>query len=143
MIVWTNGHMREAVRRTYELAADLITPPPSLFHAAAMLVRGHSIALDEHGWRTRLLDAGFSMERVDKEVRRVDALATGRLVRADGWGVRMGTGPGATWAVFQANRGEAEACVKAARDASPHRERGFVTLVRLRAVQKAPKKERP
>lgn len=88
-IVWTEAHQREALRRRYELAAELESAG---FSNAARMMASREWVVIESDWRRQLAgDAvreggeyaptGFAWARIDREVRRVDALATGRLVR--------------------------------------------------------------
>jgi hypothetical protein len=85
---WTEAHQREAQRRTYEIAAELV----GAGHVAAawMLVPpslADGIAQSEEFWRDWLGTVShdgrplLDPARIDREVRRVRGLAEGRLVR--------------------------------------------------------------
>lgn len=82
MSEWTDAHRMEALRRTYELAAELAALSTEQGRIEGLLGGAHVIAADGiDRWAEDLRDAGFDVARVDREVRRVDGLATGRLVR--------------------------------------------------------------
>lgn len=87
---WIEAHRREALRRTYEIAAEMQP------YEAAWLTQGaESYAKNEVAWRNNLSDensAALSVGRIDREVRRVRALAEGRLVRETTWRVEYPTG---------------------------------------------------
>lgn len=81
---WTDEHRSEARRRAYELAATLPAQ------------KARTIALDaewgaagEQHYRRILREAGLDTGRIEREVRRLRALAEGRLVREVTWHVRM------------------------------------------------------
>lgn len=80
---WTEAHRREALRRTYEIAAELAG-------AGSPYARGLAedpFVASEDGWRGWLA-AGIDAARINREVRRVRALAEGRLVRVTTWCMR-------------------------------------------------------
>lgn len=82
---WTEAHRREALRRTYEIAAEIAAKDDS--NAAAWLCEGAAgYAQTEALWRSELGDH-CDPARIDREVRRVRALAEGRLVRETAWTV--------------------------------------------------------
>ena len=87
-MTWTDLHKREALRRTYELVAELIGQGRDS-DAEELLEVPHNMAELEETWRADLGSA-FSAERIEREVRRVHALAEGRLVRREGWGFKTG-----------------------------------------------------
>lgn len=68
---WTEAHRREALRRTYEIGAELVADDGDDHRAYLLLETG----------------TPYAGGRVDREVRRVRALAEGRLVRDTGWRV--------------------------------------------------------
>lgn len=85
---WTRAHAREAMRRTYEIAAELAGD--GRYGAAWMLIppkANDNIAPSEDFWRGWLSSVGaygkpaLSPARITREVGRVRALAEGRLVR--------------------------------------------------------------
>lgn len=86
MIPWGKVHTREALRRTYEIAAELVATDPE---TAARLGRVCAAPMAEGAWRAFLEGAptrgaprlGLDRARIVREVRRVRALAEGRLVR--------------------------------------------------------------
>lgn len=73
---WTDAHRREALRRTYEIAAELARHG-TLY--SADVLRGNR--RDEAEFRDAMAAAGFAAARVNREVRRVRDLAEGRMVR--------------------------------------------------------------
>lgn len=93
---WTEAHRREATARTYEIAADIVRRegmgPRTGAAWIAKLIEGN--VFNEESWRGMLRpgNAGFAPDRVDREVRRVRALAEGRLVRETTWFVRYRNG---------------------------------------------------
>lgn len=122
-IEWTEAHKREAERRTYEIAANLSPCEPL---AAHNLARGaNECAERASAWRGLLLVALSSLPdadvlrvsaRIDRETRRVDALATGRLVRETGYEIGVRTKDGFH---MQAWRPDLDAAEKA-RDTNQH-----------------------
>lgn len=91
-IKWTDAHRREALRRTYEIAAEFVAAE-SARRAAYLVIDAHSYAAIEQDWREDLADTrgpAFDAARIDREVQRVHALATGRLVRETLWQSRGG-----------------------------------------------------
>jgi len=75
---WGEDHRREALRRTYEIAAELIANDDEI--GAELITSDPSVvAGDEFLWRKSLMrvgpEAGFTKDRIDREVRRVRALA--------------------------------------------------------------------
>lgn len=84
---WGGAHQREALRRTYEIAAQMVAENrgPSADRLALDL---RADVGSEQEWVRRLLRwSGLDSARIDREVRRVHALAEGRLVRDRGWRV--------------------------------------------------------
>jgi hypothetical protein len=80
---WTEAHRREALRRTYEIAAGFAGAGHD---AAAAWIRSALGWVDsEAHWREALGLASVDPARIDREVRRVRALAEGRLVREVTW----------------------------------------------------------
>lgn len=76
-IKWTDAHRREALRRTYEIAAVLVAAE-SARRATYLVIDAHSYAAVEQDWREDLADSrgpAFDAARIDREVRRVDRLA--------------------------------------------------------------------
>jgi hypothetical protein len=78
-IEWTEKHRREALRRTYEIAAELASAADRAYSSQTIRVDVGS----EAEWRACL---GWVLlradpARIDREVRRVDHLARGVLVR--------------------------------------------------------------
>lgn len=89
---WTEAHRREAARRIYELAAELSAS--NLLGAESLANRAIRYSNSESGWRD-FVAGWFDPARVDREVRRVRALAEGRLLREpiEWWAkTRNGTG---------------------------------------------------
>jgi ribosomal protein S27E len=79
---WGEAERREAKARQHELAAKLILAgEPDRAHWTGIVSDDETET--EERWRTELREeAGFSPARIDAEVRRVRALAQGRLVRS-------------------------------------------------------------
>lgn len=86
--LWGEPHSVEALRRTFEIAAEFAAA--GQFGVAWWLVPpspGDNIAPSEELWREHLGSVGvdgkasIDKARIDREVRRVRALAEGRLVR--------------------------------------------------------------
>lgn len=83
---WTEAHQREALRRTYEIAAELVVAGRA--DEASYLVIDVGVYVVSE-WKFRLNfrndggsdGPGFDDVRINREVRRVRALAEGRLVR--------------------------------------------------------------
>lgn len=79
-IVWTEAHRREATARQCEIAAEMYRTGKDT--DANYLGDCPSVDADEErGWRAALGEVGLDAARIEAEVRRVDGLATGRLVR--------------------------------------------------------------
>lgn len=76
---WTEAHQREALRRTYELAAEL-AGRGMVDEAFELCEVPRNMARSVASWRASL-GCGFDAVRVKREVRRVRALAERRLVR--------------------------------------------------------------
>lgn len=87
---WTEAHRREAHDRAYELAAELMREDRPR-QAYELLEAPWNMAQEEATWRADL-GCAFDATRVDREVRRVRALAEGRLVRETTWFVRYHNG---------------------------------------------------
>jgi len=77
---WTEAHQREAVRRTYELAAAEAGRGDRIA-ADLFVVEAWGFAASEERWRRSLTICDIDPARIDREVRRVRALAEGRIVR--------------------------------------------------------------
>ena len=85
-IEWTEAHRREALRRTCELAAVAVD-----VWVALNVVPGDLTTSNR--WAEHLsFRLGFDADRVAREVRRVDRLARGLLVRESGWAGRTWKG---------------------------------------------------
>ena len=81
---WTAKHKREAMRRTYEIAATIDA------RRADDIARAASWGAEcERRYRDNLSAAGLDAQRIERDVRRVRGLAEGRLVREVTWHVRM------------------------------------------------------
>lgn len=80
--VWGEAHRREAEPRTFELAAEQIRAGE---YDGDKFVELTENAQREDWWRSALAEMGFDAARIDREVRRVRALAEGRLVRETRW----------------------------------------------------------
>lgn len=80
--IWTKAHQREAGVRTYELAGELEREGHNNGLAYSLAC---CTGTREDEFRSALRAAGFDPARISREVRRVDALATGRLVRSQWW----------------------------------------------------------
>lgn len=91
--LWTEAHRREAWARIFELTAAALrehTHEP-LRKTIALVPR--SLVATEKVFRVRGLDGfGFDPDRIDREVRRVRALAEGRLVRETRVVIKIGNG---------------------------------------------------
>lgn len=86
---WTEAHKREALRRTYEIAAELNDDP----HRADGIATDAVYFSGACGrWRAHLKTSGLVLARIEREVRRVRALAEGRLVRETVWYARSRLG---------------------------------------------------
>lgn len=86
---WGEAHRREALRRTYEIAAELSSRFP--IDADEMSMSAGMYAESAEKFRTNLKGYGdIDTARVDREVRRVCALADDppRLVRETVWNYR-------------------------------------------------------
>lgn len=84
---WGEAHRREALRRTYEIAAELSSQFP--IDADEMCMSAGMYAESAEKFRTNLKGYGdIDATRIDREVRRVRALAEGRLVREMVWNYR-------------------------------------------------------
>jgi hypothetical protein len=95
---WTEAHRREALRRTYELAAELVgrgepNGPTNGKRAAWFLMEQIEATDYEKTWLAALGTALVDSARVNREVRRVRALVEGRLVRGTGERYRIRGGP--------------------------------------------------
>lgn len=79
---WGEAHRREALRRTYEIAAE-----HSADHRVARQFGSDawSGVQDERSFRLYMMLGGLDAARIDREARRVRALAEGRLVRETVW----------------------------------------------------------
>jgi hypothetical protein len=75
---WTEAHRREAIRRIYELAAELSAE--NLCGAESMAKRALWYSEAAALW-SAFLGSWFDADRVKREVRRLRGLAEGRLVR--------------------------------------------------------------
>lgn len=94
-VVWTDEHKRWAVWAQLRLAAELSLSAETRVTGIGL---AHEPGIDvrtEAGWRKILRGyVGLGAARIDAEVRRVDAIAMGRLVREEAWQVRIdGAGP--------------------------------------------------
>lgn len=82
-ITWTPAHDREAAARLHELAAKAIVERAGARHALRI---GTLIAAPTRGELESVLEsADFTPAEIRREVRRVDGLATGRLLRLESW----------------------------------------------------------
>ena len=85
-IEWTEKCQHEALPRFLELAAEQMRKGRYDGDKLGELTEN---AKREDWWRYALAEIGVDSARVDREVRRIDALATGRLVREpERWGVK-------------------------------------------------------
>lgn len=83
---WDERHRREALRRTYEIAAEMVgrgepNGPTNGKRPAFHLATDVEATDEEATWRQILVHIRMPPARVDREARRVRALAEGRLVR--------------------------------------------------------------
>lgn len=79
---WTDAHRREALRRTYEIAAEACEKRPSADIRNGLAAMSYDVEAGEDRWRAALAQwLQIDPARIDREVRRVRALAEGRLVR--------------------------------------------------------------
>lgn len=76
---WTEAHRREALRRTYEIAGEFAESTRGVV-PDGILECPRQMAQEEQTWRADL-GSCLSAARIAREVRRVRALAEGRLVR--------------------------------------------------------------
>lgn len=83
---WGDNHRREALRRTYEIAAEVVFEEANEQRAHYLLNATRGWASEER-WRDHLARCRIDPARIDREVRRVRALAEGRLVRDTRWRV--------------------------------------------------------
>lgn len=84
---WTEKHRREALRRTYEIAAEIVSTGRHL--DADMFVNcAREHCATERKFQVHVAFVFADHIRIDREVRRVHALAEGRLVRETQWKVR-------------------------------------------------------
>ena len=82
-ITWTEAHRIEARRRCYEIAAVMAESLPDWQPGALIASYGSAESM-----RLVLRAMGCDPARIARELRRVDGLATGRLVRTVRWRVR-------------------------------------------------------
>ena len=112
---WTEAHRQEAFIRCFELCVRhaMNTPIDSLESSADfcsaqhVLAGGYANISTERGWRAWLRAACSEMkrDRIDREVRRVRALAEGRLVRETAWSVAVDNDPRrVTWPTLEKAR---------------------------------------
>lgn len=79
-IQWTEAHRKEALARQHEIAAGLVRGG-NYEQAQTLVGEDFEDAAREDWWRGALYRAGLDHARIDREVRRVCALAEERLVR--------------------------------------------------------------
>lgn len=85
---WGPKHQAEALRRTYEIAAGMVDGDQVLAGRLGRIAAAHML---EASWRAFLAGdggrtvTGLDPARIDREVRRVRALAEGRLEREVVW----------------------------------------------------------
>lgn len=77
---WNFAHEREVLQRTYELAAEMIARDES-WPKVDEFVRQATPVATSTKWAKILSENGFSEARIQKELRRIDGLTTGRLIR--------------------------------------------------------------
>ncbi len=82
---WTEAHRREALRRGYEIAAGLEATRPTVPQATGVHIDARTV----DDFRATLDIWGLPVTRVEREVRRVRALAEGRMVRETQWRIRV------------------------------------------------------
>lgn len=105
-IEWTDAHRREALRRTYEIAADLVSQGRE--DDAESLAARACDSESQPAWEASLYvgdGPALPEEHIDREVRRVDALATGRLVRETVWRREEDPGRGDFYSTEELARG--------------------------------------
>ncbi len=87
MIVWTEKHKLEAISFVYNVARKLALTGGD-YRRAGEAAPGAGVS--EHVFRVTLsyLEGFGSNKAIDSAVRRVDSLATGRLVRDEVWCLR-------------------------------------------------------
>ncbi len=78
---WTEAHRREALRRTYDIAAELTGAGGDFFPH----ISPGNVETVRHFRATLAGHARLDTARIDREERRVRGLAEGRLVRENGW----------------------------------------------------------
>ena len=80
-IEWTEAHRREALRRCYELAAELAAETRATLLADTLARAALGACRGLGRFSALLVTVGHDAARIERELRRVDGLATGRLVR--------------------------------------------------------------
>ena len=138
-IEWTEAHKREALIRASELqvewareSSDSSDENADRIGTCYLLDGGRKCIASADAWRTWLRRATlFSNERIEREVRRVDGLATGRLVREVWYCIRW-RGSDDLFGRSQ-SRADAEASVMRER---PRGARGCI--VRVTRIRRAP-----
>ncbi|HSM93421.1 MAG TPA: hypothetical protein VLT47_11095 [Anaeromyxobacteraceae bacterium] len=108
---WTEAHRQEALRRTYELAAEIADVNDRRNGGPWIARHAFANVFDEQRWRG-LLSSTFDAARIEREVRRVRGIAEGRLVREKGY--RYEIRQGAYWLGSRAHREDAAAASKEA-----------------------------
>ena len=81
---WTDAHQREALRRTYEIAAEAVSHVAALSAMPRIMIRVWS----EAAWCEWCADAGLDATRIIRELRRVRDIAEGRRRWVETWRVR-------------------------------------------------------
>ena len=130
-IEWTGAHKREALRRSYELAAELSAVDRSTLLADTLARAALGACRDLGRFSALLSTVGYDAARIERELRRVDGLATGRLVREVWYCIRW-RGSDDLFGRSQ-SRADAEASVMRER---PRGARGCI--VRVTRIRRAP-----
>lgn len=87
-IKWTVKHQEEATRCIYELAGEVVVNGYAL-DAHQLAARAQSVGRNEASFLERFADGTVHGKTLGRRyLRRVDGLATGRLIRVETWHVR-------------------------------------------------------
>lgn len=87
---WTDEHRREALRAVLRVLDGIVATAPLALASPIEITLSHYEG--EAELRSTMVSFGFVRARIDREVRRVRALAEGRLVREPTWRWRLRLG---------------------------------------------------
>lgn len=128
---WTDVHRREALRRTYEIAAE-----HAEYDSCARPLADDPWVNDEQMWRQDLASI-LDAVRIDREVRRVRALSEGRLVRETVYQSRRRYSDGSLGALALAE--DSTRAGLAAHASAMHHNRDEFGIVRVTRIRRAVK----